>query len=78
VREISRAFHGAVAAGILAAADAFGYEHVAVSGGVFQNAVLLNALREALGDRLWTNRLTPANDGGICLGQAAIAAMLQR
>lgn len=75
VREIARAFHEAVAAGIVAAADAFGYERVAVSGGVFQNAVLLSALRDALGDRLWTNRVTPANDGGICLGQAAIAAI---
>jgi hydrogenase maturation protein HypF len=74
VREIARAFHGAVANGILAVTLAYSYENVVVSGGVFQNAVLVQALRDALGERLWTNRVTPSNDGGICLGQAAIAA----
>jgi hydrogenase maturation protein HypF len=74
VREIARAFHGAVVNGMLAIVQAYAYEHVAISGGVFQNAVLVTALRDALGDRLWTNRVTPANDGGICLGQAAIVA----
>lgn len=74
VREISRAFHGAVVKGMLAVAQAYAYEHVAISGGVFQNAVLVEALRDALGDRLWANRLAPSNDGGICLGQAAIVA----
>jgi hydrogenase maturation protein HypF len=74
VREIARAFHGAVANAVLAAAHAYSYEHVVISGGVFQNAVLVQALRDALGQRLWTNRVLPSNDGGICLGQAAIAA----
>ncbi|HET7815727.1 MAG TPA: carbamoyltransferase HypF [Candidatus Baltobacteraceae bacterium] len=75
VREIARAFHGAVADAIVAAAGSFGKERVVVSGGVFQNAVLLNGLERALGERLWTNRSVPPNDGGICLGQAAIVAV---
>ena len=74
VREIARAFHEAVAAGVLAVCDAFEEEHVAISGGVFQNALLLQSLTAALGPRLWTNRAVPPNDGGIALGQAAIAA----
>ena len=74
VREIARAFHEAVARGVLAVCNAFEEEHVVVSGGVFQNALLLQALSEALGSRLWTNRAVPPNDGGIALGQAAITA----
>ena len=76
VREIARAFHGGLVDGVLAAVDAYGYERVVISGGVFQNAVLVHALEETLGERLWSNRIVPANDGGICLGQAAIAALL--
>jgi hydrogenase maturation protein HypF len=74
VREIARAFHGAVAYAMLAVVNEFQLETVVVSGGVFQNALLVHALREALGERLWTNSAVPANDGGVCLGQAAIAA----
>jgi hydrogenase maturation protein HypF len=74
IREIARAFHGAIVHGMLQVVSAFDYEHVVISGGVFQNALLVHALREALGERLWTNSAVPANDGGVCLGQAAIAA----
>jgi hydrogenase maturation protein HypF len=77
VRECARAFHGAVATAILAVVEAHAYAHVVVSGGVFQNLLLMETLREALGERLWCNRITPANDGGIALGQAAIAAFTQ-
>ncbi len=72
--EIARAFHGAVVEAILAACRFFDRERIVVSGGVFQNALLMRELRSCLGDRLWTNGVVPCNDGGICLGQAAIAA----
>jgi hydrogenase maturation protein HypF len=51
--------------------------HVALSGGVFQNKVLLEqvvARLEAENFHVLTHRRTPANDGGIALGQAVIAA----
>jgi hydrogenase maturation protein HypF len=75
--EIARAFHGAVARAVVEVTHAFDEEHVVVSGGVFQNAVLMADLYDMLGDRLWCNRIVPPNDGGICLGQAAIAACAQ-
>ena len=74
VRRIAAAFHAAVARAVVAACDALAPERVVVSGGVFQNAVLNAHLHERLGERLWTNRSVPPNDGGICLGQAAIAS----
>ena len=48
-----------------------------LSGGVFQNELLLEDLKSLLeGDALavWTNHAVPPNDGGISLGQAALAA----
>ncbi|MGM0452265.1 MAG: carbamoyltransferase HypF [Thermodesulfobacteriota bacterium] len=54
-----------------------GINRVALSGGVFQNALLLNGLSDQLASRgfaVFTNRQVPANDGGICLGQAMVAA----
>ncbi len=50
---------------------------VALSGGCFQNAVLAGAvarLLEAQGLRVLQHAHVPANDGGLALGQAAIAA----
>ena len=50
---------------------------VALSGGVVQNRVLLELLidrLEAMGLRVLTHALVPANDGGLALGQAVIAA----
>jgi hydrogenase maturation protein HypF len=50
---------------------------IALSGGVFQNRVLFEqvSLRlRRMGYAVLTHRLTPPNDGGLALGQAAIAA----
>ncbi|HVB61556.1 MAG TPA: carbamoyltransferase HypF [Ktedonobacteraceae bacterium] len=50
---------------------------VALSGGVFQNQLLLEQLitrLEAMTFQVLINRRVPPNDGGISLGQAAIAA----
>jgi len=49
---------------------------VALSGGVFQNRLLLRktvSLLESDGFQVFTNRQVPCNDGGISLGQAIIA-----
>jgi len=51
---------------------------VVLSGGVFQNGLLLRDLRDMFLDsglQVWTNSSVPANDGGISLGQAAIASI---
>jgi hydrogenase maturation protein HypF len=62
----------AVKAAALLAADT-GIRTCCLSGGVFQNRVLLEAVTAGLRRRGFTvlsNRLVPANDGGIALGQA--------
>ena len=53
-----------------------GLRTVALSGGSFQNAILLEGLRGALTKRnftVLTHVQVPANDGGVALGQAVIA-----
>ena len=57
-------------------ADA-GVDVVVLSGGVFQNRLLLTWTAErleALGLRVLSPERLPANDGGISYGQAAVAA----
>ncbi len=56
-----------------------GLHTVALSGGVFQNRLLLERLTTLLEQRafqVYTNRRVPPNDGGLALGQLAIAATL--
>ncbi|HIJ80787.1 MAG TPA: carbamoyltransferase HypF [Desulfuromonadales bacterium] len=53
-----------------------GFDRVVLSGGVFQNRLLSEMVYTALhkkGFQVFTHRLVPPNDGGIALGQAAIA-----
>ena len=57
-----------------------GLTQVALSGGVFQNVILLGktlALLRGAGFEVFTHRLVPPNDGGIALGQAVMAARLR-
>jgi hydrogenase maturation protein HypF len=77
---IAAGFHVAVAELIAQVADrlrdATGIERVALSGGVFQNVLLLRLARGALATRglqVLTHHLIPPNDGGLALGQAAVA-----
>ncbi|MEO8897929.1 MAG: carbamoyltransferase HypF [Candidatus Dormibacter sp.] len=79
--ELAAAFHESLAAAVASAcadlADATGVRRVALSGGVFQNALLLARTSALLRERsldVYTNRLVPANDGGVSLGQAYVAA----
>lgn len=54
-----------------------GLNRVALSGGVFQNRLLLERLiqrLEAMAFQVYINRRVPPNDGGLALGQLAVAA----
>jgi hydrogenase maturation protein HypF len=78
--KISVKFHSAVARMInemcCSIAGESGITRVALSGGVFQNRLLLRKavdLLEASNLHVLTHRQVPCNDGGISLGQAVIA-----
>jgi hydrogenase maturation protein HypF len=72
---VSARFHNGVAQATAAACREIGAPAVVLSGGVFQNALLLARTLEALdGRRVLTPRRLPFNDGGISFGQAAVAA----
>ncbi len=82
--EIVRTFQRGIAQGLCDAiallAPAQRTETVVLSGGVFQNELLLNDLKnlwEGTRLQIWTNHVVPSNDGGISLGQAALAALAQ-
>jgi hydrogenase maturation protein HypF len=77
---IAARFHHAVAAAVaevcVAVSDQRGAREVALSGGVFQNRLLLEEITDLLeeaGLAVYANFLVPANDGGVSLGQAAVA-----
>jgi hydrogenase maturation protein HypF len=77
---VAGGFHNTVVGFCLEAAvrlrDARGVGTVALSGGVFQNRLLLRKLVEALSDggfRVLLHREVPTNDGGVSLGQAVVA-----
>jgi len=78
-------FHHAVAEAFARAAQVAAEREVladvALSGGVMQNRLLLELLHgrlERLGLRVHVPSLVPANDGGLALGQAAVAAWRRR
>jgi signal transduction histidine kinase len=78
---IAARFHNGLAeatvAGCQAVRDATGLEAVALSGGVFQNLLLLErtvARLELRGFRVLVHSRVPPNDGGIAYGQVAVAA----
>ena len=81
VGEISAKFHNTMAASVLHTCRFLRGQHdlnvVALSGGVFQNELLLRRTVEALQSRhfrVFTNTAVPLNDGGLALGQAVVAA----
>ncbi len=82
--DIARGFQRGVAQGIRDSVTALCQDYrittVVLSGGVFQNELLLEDLKSLFeGDsiELWTNHAVPPNDGGISLGQAALAACVR-
>jgi hydrogenase maturation protein HypF len=78
---VSARFHNSVARMVVEMCERIrassGLDRVVLSGGVFQNATLLEQTVARLAARGFTpyrHRKVPPNDGGIALGQAAIAA----
>ena len=79
-REGAALFHGTLIAGLAAwigqAADELGHTNVALGGGCLLNRVLADGLTDALrrrGLQPLLARQVPTNDGGLSLGQAAMA-----
>ena len=74
-------FHNTIVAGIVRACESVraerGLSRVALSGGVFQNEWILTRTLASLragGFTVYSNTLVPPNDGGLALGQVAVAA----
>jgi hydrogenase maturation protein HypF len=79
--KIARRFHTTMVEAIVTVVDrlrrATGLEVVVLSGGVFMNVLLtteLSARLEGRGFGVYRHRVVPPNDGGLSLGQLAIAA----
>lgn len=78
---ISAKFHNTIVAIILELAERirleYGITKVVLSGGVFQNRYLLEQAENHLTAKrfdVYSHRNVPTNDGGVCLGQLAVAA----
>ena len=82
--EIARSFQHGLAKGlchaILSISQSENIDTVVLSGGVFQNELLLRDAKSLLPGscRIWTNHAVPPNDGGISLGQAALATFARQ
>lgn len=84
ITDVAKAFHNGFVRGLAGAivdqCETNSIGIVVASGGVFQNEIILGGLSQALkarGLKFWTNHIVPPNDGGISLGQAALAAFGQ-
>ncbi len=78
---IAEKFHVGLAIAIVETVNTLRKKHsikqVALTGGVFQNRILLTQVTnrlQASGIKVLTHSLVPCNDGGLSLGQAVIAA----
>jgi hydrogenase maturation protein HypF len=85
VAEISACFHNTLGVAIAEVCcrirKSDGLDRVCLSGGVFQNQLLLGLTAgqlRRLGFGVFLHAIVPANDGGISLGQAVIANELLR
>jgi hydrogenase maturation protein HypF len=78
-RVLAARFHAGLVNAIAAVADRVDEEAVALTGGCFQNRLLAEGAAAALRrgrHRPLLHRHVPANDGGLALGQVAVAAAM--
>jgi hydrogenase maturation protein HypF len=77
--QIAARFHVGLAEGVVRVAQAADRPRVVLTGGCFQNGLLLSLARRRLeeaGFGVYSHTLVPPNDGGLSLGQAVIAACI--
>ena len=77
IGEIAGRFHATLAQAIVDVAISVGHPVVALTGGCFQNRMLTEAAASSLraaGFEVLLHRRIPPNDGGISVGQVAVAA----
>lgn len=77
--KIAARFHLGLAVATVRVAQAVGLPRVVLTGGCFQNRLLLRLVRrylEEAGFTVYCHTLVPPNDGGLSLGQAVIAARI--
>lgn len=82
---VARRFHNTVVEMIRVTTERIGQTHgisaVVLTGGVFQNALLVDGARQQLlnsGFDVYLHHVVPANDGGLSLGQLAVAAATEQ
>jgi len=78
---IAAGIHGALASWAAAVAQREGVRDVVLSGGCFQNALLTTRVAAAVADqgkRVYVPGMIPPNDGGLAVGQLAVALLSER
>jgi hydrogenase maturation protein HypF len=80
VARIAFKFHAWLADVIYSVASQYKIKKIALSGGVFQNALLINLIEEALpsGTNLYLHKDLSSNDENISLGQLACVSIVNR